>query len=269
MRQANGTTWRCLNWPVKDKQSWEEIKKRLDPKDPLRQPKDWNPDGYVELFRDFQAGLTKISSNGLYGFGAQLMGIERWNTVFFENPELANEIADFWEYFTIELHRPYLDTLGKYIDTVHFWEDMAEKHGPFVSRRTYEKFFLPRYKRVNRFFREKGIKHTMVDTDGNIFPLLELFVEAGIDGLWPLEVAAGMDVHKVKERFGKKLWVCGNIDKMAVCTGGEKMRQEVDYKLTAAEEGGYAPGLDHLVPIQLTYERFIEYSDYVKAKLKY
>lgn len=257
------------HWPVKDKRSWEEYKKRLDPKDNRRIPMDWDQDEYAELFKNYQAGPTKVTFNGLYGFGAQLMGISKWNTLFFEDPDLADDIADFWEYFTIELYRPFLNSLGEYVDTTSWFEDFAEKHGPFVSRKTFERFFLPHYKKVARFFKEKGIKHAMLDSDGNINSLLDLLIEAGIDGIWPMEVNAGMDAATVRERFGKKIWFDGNIDKREACLGGERMKKEVDRKMAVAEEGGYALGVDHVVHTEFTYEKFVEYANYMKEKLSY
>jgi hypothetical protein len=255
------------HWPVKDTKTWNEYKKRLDPEDPRRMPKDWDPIDYEEMFKSFDAGPTRITFNGLYSFGAQLMGIEDWNTVFFRNPELAHEIADYWEYFTINVFKPVLDVIGKYIDTTWWWEDFAERHGPFISRRTFEQFFLPHYKNVARFLRDKGIRHLQLDSDGNFESILDLLIEAGIDGIWPLEVNAGMDAGKLRDRYGRKLWFGGNIDKREVTAGGERMKREVDKKLEVAEQGGYAPGLDHLVPADMTYEKFTEYADYMKKKL--
>jgi DNA-binding ferritin-like protein (Dps family) len=255
------------DWPVRDRKTWAEYKKRFDPTDVRRMPKDWNPSDYEELFKSFQWGPTRISFNGLYGFGAQIMGIEEWNIVFFKDPDLAHEIADFWEYFTIELFRPALDVIGKYVDTTWWWEDFAERHGPFVSRRTFEKFFLAHYKKVAEFLHKKGVSHIMIDSDGNFESILDMLVEAGIDGLWPLEVNASMDVGKLRDKYGKKLWFGGNIDKREVIVGGDRMKKEVDRKLEIAEQGGYSPGLDHLVPAEMSYESFLNYAEYVKKKL--
>ena len=267
-------TWYSMpmftDWPVKDRESWEEYKKRLDPTDSRRLPKDWDPTEYKKVFKNYKAGPTRITFNGLFGFGAQLMGIRRWNLTLYKDPDLAHDIADFWENFTKELFKPALNAFGEYIDTTWWWEDMAEKHGPFISPKLFEKFFLPHYKRVTKFFHDKGVKHIMMDSDGNLNPLFDLFIDAGIDGFWPLEVNAGMDVAEIREKYGKKIWLGGNIDKKKAALGGVVMRKEVDLKLGYAKElGGYAPGLDHLVHGGFTFEKFKEYTDYVKKKLGY
>ena len=258
------------DWPVKDRESWKEYKKRLDPKDPRRLPKDWHPDEYKEAFKAYEAGPTRISFNGLFGFGAQLMGIERWIIALYKDPYLVHDIADFWEDFTIELFKPALDAFGEHIDTTWWWEDMAEKHGPFLSPRLFEKFFLFRYKRVTRFLHDKGIRHIMMDSDGNLNPLLEMLIEGGIDGLWPLEVNAGMNIADIREKHGNRIWLGGNIDKRKAALGGKIMREEVDEKVKYGQElGGYALGLDHLVPEGFSYDKFEEYSNYVKKSIGY
>jgi len=33
------------------------------------------------------------------------------------------------------------------------------------------------------------------------------------------------------------------------------------------ETGGYIVGLDHLVPVEFTFQKFKEYADYIKQKL--
>jgi len=52
------------------------------------------------------------------------------------------------------------------------------------------------------------VKHT----DGNVWRILDLLVEAGIDALHPIEPAAGMRIDEVKRRYGDRIAVIGNVD---------------------------------------------------------
>jgi len=147
---------------------------------------------------------------------------------------------------------------------------MAENHGPFISPRIFEEFFLPHYKNVVKFLHQKGVKHIMLDSDGNIELLLDLLIEAGIDSLWPLEVGANMEAARIREKYGNKLALVGNLDKRKFCLGGETMKKEVDRGIAVAEEvGGYAPSCDHVVADYFTYTAFKEYAEYIKKKLSY
>jgi uroporphyrinogen-III decarboxylase len=110
----------------------------------------------------------------------------------------------------------------------------------------------------------------MMDSDGNINPILDMIVDAGITGTWPLEVNAGMDAVAIREKYGTKLFLVGNLDKVELAKGGEAMRREVDQKVRVLKEmGGYVPGADHLIPVEFTLERFKEYADYLKSILPY
>ena len=43
------------------------------------------------------------------------------------------------------------------------------------------------------------IKHS----DGNLYPIINLLIDAGIDCLHPIDPLAGMDLEKVKNNYGK------------------------------------------------------------------
>ncbi|MEM2178635.1 MAG: uroporphyrinogen decarboxylase family protein [Candidatus Methanomethylicia archaeon] len=259
-----------LEFPVKDRKTWEEYKKRLNPEDPRRYPKDWHKDDYIEVFENYQAGNTILVITGFYGFGAQLMGIENFNTLYYKDRELMYDMIEHWEYFYIETVREAVETLKNRIDMIFWWEDLAERHGPCISPKIYKEVFLPHYKNVTNFFRKNGIDKILMDSDGNLNPLLDLISEAGITGLWPLEVNSYMDAREIKKKYGNKFFLIGNLDKRELVKGGEAMRKEIDSKVPLLKElGGYIPGIDHLVPVEFTFKKFKEYCDYLKKYLIY
>jgi uroporphyrinogen decarboxylase len=257
-----------VSFPVKDRKSWNEYKVRLNPKDSRRYPKDWHKDSYIEIFENYQAGSTVLFITGFYGFGAQLMGIPTFNLMFYKDPELIYDMVSHWEYFTIETIRDAVETLKDRIDLVFWWEDLASRHGPNISPKLYREFLLPSYKRVTNFLKKNKIDRIMMDSDGNTMAILDLAIEAGITGHWPLEVGSGMDARIIRKKYGNKLFLVGNIDKRAVVKGGKVMMEEVESKISVLKEtGGYIPGIDHIVPPECTLERFKEYAEYVKKQL--
>lgn len=145
-----------VSFPVKDRKTWEEYKGRLNPEDPRRYPKDWHKDDYIEVFENYQAGNTILTFTGFYGFGAQLMGIENFNVLYYKDRELLEDMAEHWEYFTIETIRDAVETLKDRIDMVYWWEDMAEKHGPCISPKIFKEVFCHITKGLQTFLR--GIK---------------------------------------------------------------------------------------------------------------
>jgi uroporphyrinogen decarboxylase len=259
-----------VEFPVKDRKSWEEYKKRLDPKDPRRYPKDWYKDSYIDSFENYEHGPTLLAFNGFYGFGAQLMGIVPFIMMFYKDPELMHEMVEYWEYFVIESIRDAVETLREQIDLVYWWEDMAEKNGPCISPKIFKEFFLPHYKRVTNFLKKNGVSRIMMDSDGNLNPILDLISEAGITGLFPLEVNSGMDAIKIRRKYGNKFFLIGNLDKRKLIKGGIEMKKEIDSKLPILKElGGYVPSIDHLVPTEFDLKIFKEYAEYLKKLLPY
>jgi len=259
-----------LDFPVKDRQSWERYKERLNPNDPRRYPKDWERDGYIEAFERYQDGYTSLVLSGFYGFGGQLMGIVNFMLAFHRNPELIRDMAEYWEYFTIESARDAVETLKGRIDIVLWWEDFAERHGPNISPKLYREYLLPHYKKVTGFLNKNSIDRILMDSDGNTNAILDTAIEAGITGHWPLEVNSGMDAVQLRKKYGTRLFLAGNLDKGKIAQGGDVMRREVDSKVPILkEEGGYIPGLDHDVPVEVTLKNFKEYAEYISRLLPY
>lgn len=275
-RRLNSTEHRWYNmpmfikFPVKDRKTWESYKERLKPEDPRRYPKDWHKEAYVEAFENFSRANTLQTITGFYGFGAQLMGIENFSVLYYKDPELMHDMIEHWEFFTIETLRNAIETLKDRVDMVYWWEDMAERHGPCISPRIFKDVFLPHYKKVTSFFNKNKIDRILVDSDGNINPILNLIIEAGITGLWPLEVNAGMDALEIRKKYGNKLFLIGNLDKRELARGGQLMKLECDSKIAPMKDlGGYIPGIDHLVHVEFTLNRFREYADHIRQSLPY
>jgi len=254
-----------LEYPVKDGKSWEKYRERLKPADPRRYPKDWDKDDYIEIFENYQDGPTTLFMTGFYGFGAQVMGVTNFVTLFYKDPELMHDMAEYWADFTIETLREAVETLKDRVDLVFWWEDLASRQGPNVSPKVFNEVFLQRYKKVTGFLKKNGIDRIMMDSDGNTEKLLPNLIEGGITGHWPLEVASGMDARTVRKEYGERLFLIGNLDKRAIAEGGESMRKEVDSKVPLLkEQGGYVPGIDHVTPTFLKLDRFKEYVAYLK-----
>lgn len=259
-----------VDFPVKDRKSWETYKQRLDPSDPRRYPKDWDKDAYIEFLESYHDGNTLLRFNGFYGFGAQLMGIPTFVVMFYKDPDLIHEMAEYWEHFILETIRDAVETLKDRIDMIFWWEDMAEKHGPNISPKIYKEFLLPHYKKVTSFLRENNIDRIIMDSDGNVNPILDLIIEAGITGLWPLEVNSNMDAVSIRKKYGDKLFLGGNLDKRELAKGGEAMKKEVDSKVPLLKKmGGYFPEVDHLVNADFSLQTFKEYAEYLKTHLSY
>jgi len=255
-----------LEWPVKSLKDWERLKTRLDPTDQRRYPKEWSDD-YVEYLRDAQFPVAMWLC-GFYAVGRSYMGTVPFVSAFYKDPELVKDMMDFQATFLVESARKAVEALGSSIDIVVIHEDMSYKHGPHVSPKLFREFILPGYKKVTSFLRKNGIETIFVDTDGNPIALIPLLLEAGVNGLLPLEVAGGVDAVALSKQYGRSLRLIGNIDKRAVAKGKAEIRKEVESKLPYLKEaGGFIPMVDHVIPPDISLENFKYYSDQIKRFL--
>jgi len=146
------------------------------------------------------------------------------------------------------------------IDQATYWEDMCYKSGPMISPAMFRKFMMPRYKKLNDLLNSHGVDIIWVDSDGNLEQLIPLWLEVGVNYVWPLEVAAGNDAVALRKKYGKDLILGGAIDKRALARGKEAIREEVMSKVPfLVESGGYIPSVDHWVPPDVSFENYCFY----------
>jgi uroporphyrinogen decarboxylase len=93
-----------------------------------------------------------------------------------------------------------------------------------TSPKFVKEFLTPRYRKNSDLLRSNGVELIVMDCDGNVEELLPIWIECGIDGIYPLECASGMDAIKVREKFGKDVVIIGNIDKRALAAGKKRNR---------------------------------------------
>jgi hypothetical protein len=244
-----------LHSPVQSWSDWELIKERLQPDLSKRLPQNWP--SLVESYRSRTYPLVIGGEQGFYGSPRYLLGDERIFTVLYDDPKLVLAINDHLCDLWINIYDQVLQQTD--VDMALIWEDMCFKTGPLISPAMFRKFMLPYYKRLTGLFRDHGIKNIFVDTDGNCWKLIPLFLEAGVTGLYPFEVNAGMDVVKVRESF-PRLQMIGGIDKMVLFQGTQEIDRELDYKVNSILGlGGYVPMIDHLVPVGVNWQAFQYY----------
>ena len=138
--------------------------------------------------------------------------------------------------------------------------------GPLISPRMFGEFMLEPYKKLSGLLRDHGIDVFVVDTDGDAWQLLGLFIEGGVTGLYPFEVQSNMDVRQVRKRY-PRLALQGGIDKKALAAGKDAIDRELEAKVPVAMEGGYIPHVDHASPSDISWENFSYYRRKLDAML--
>jgi hypothetical protein len=253
-----------IEYPMKDREDWEKIiKPRMDAKIPGRCPQGPELDKVVERFkqRDYPLGIW---CGSIYGWPRSFMGVERISLMFYDDPALIHEMCDHMADFAVEILTPILKRVQ--FDLAYIWEDMAGKAGPLCSPATYREFSLGPLKRVTELLHKHGVHNIIVDSDGNNDVLIPLWLEAGVTGLRPFEIAADCDPVATRKQYGKNLIIQGGIDKRALAKGRQAIEREVLSKVPwLCLQGGYFPQVDHLVPPDVSLESYTYYSRLLRA----
>lgn len=256
VRKDASTLPHPLEFPVTNRRDWEQLRdERLRADTPGRLPSNWY-DQVAEYRRRDWPLLLGGPFLGVFSSLRTLFGFEPLMYTFFDDPALIRDVlahlTDMW----LAIFEEVLADTD--VDGAYFWEDMSYKSGSMVSPRIFREFLTPAYQRITGFFRQRGIDIILLDTDGNVWDLIPLFTEAGVTGLYPFEVRAGMDVAEVRARY-PRLQMMGGIDKTAVAAGPAAIDAEIERIAPVIRSGGYVPGIDHYVPPDVPWEHFEYY----------
>lgn len=116
--------------------------------------------------------------------------------------------------------------------------DYCYNSGPFLSPEMFSQFIQPYLAKIIAANRSAGlfsIKHT----DGNIMPIIDQMVDAEPDALHSIDPMAGVDIREVKEKYGDRICLVGNVHCAALQTGtDEEVRESAEYCMTWAKPGG-------------------------------
>jgi uroporphyrinogen decarboxylase len=254
-----------IEYPVKTRQDWQALKKRFDPSTTGRFPADW-PDRSSRWRQQNPVLLFQgPRSPSLFGFVRELLGPERALCAFHDDPGLVHDMMETSTELVLSLLPKAVEQAP--ISTLYFWEDMCYRNGSLISPRMFREFMVPRYRRMTDLARRLGIDAVFVDSDGNVEELIPLWLEAGVNGNYPLEVAAGMDARKLRRQYGRDLLMTGNIDKRVLARDRQAIDRELEAKLPLMEQGGFIAHLDHAIPHDVPYENFVYYWERKKDML--
>ncbi len=169
-------------------------------------------------------------------WSAYLMGLDNLLMNFLADPELVEVTME-------KVLRCNMRIVQRAIragaEVIILGDDYAGNLGPMMSPAHFQQFILPCLKRMIAMIHDEGalcIKHS----DGNLYPLLDMIVSAGPNGINPIEPVAGMELARVKKLVGAKVCVTGNIDCGQLLPHGtpEQVRAAVQQAIADAAPGG-------------------------------
>jgi uroporphyrinogen decarboxylase len=163
-------------------------------------------------------------------------GIDGYIMDLYRHFPMAKKFMEMATEYNVEVGKRLIEA-G--VDLVCVSGDIAYKGGPIVSVKHFREVFVPSIRRIVEEFHRLSVP-VVKHSDGNLEPILDDLVATGIDGLQSIEPAAGMDIGKVKARYGDKICLWGNIDLSYTLALGteEEVTEEVKRCILAAAPGG-------------------------------
>ena len=250
-KSAPDTLYGHVDHPIKTRADWDLYKERLSldsadrycPSSDRSRELDESPNPVALLFFPF-----------LFRLGFYTMGMERFLTAFYDEPELMHDMFSHSRELILNALEAVLDVVK--IDVAVFNEDLAGKNGPLVSPRTYAEFWHPYQDPIIRMLRDRGVEMICQWSAGQFDVLLPDMMTHGFNCTWPLERIAGMDGLDLRRRYGRELLLGGNIPKEAVLAGPEAIDREIDRLMPLIQEGGFIPTLDDMPPMECPFSYY-------------
>jgi hypothetical protein len=177
---------------------------------------------------------------------------------FFTHPDLLRE---FYERAT----RSSLAMIERFValgaDIIGLGGDLAADGGPLISPGHYREYVMPQVREQARAAHRLGALATTA-SDGNLWPLIDdLLIGAEVDGFEEIDFAAGMDLRRLKARFGERITFIGSVDvRWTLCRGTpEETRAHVNDVIEAGWGGGHVLMSSNCIHEDVRAENFRAY----------
>jgi uroporphyrinogen decarboxylase len=237
-----------VDYPIKD---WSDLKAyRLpDPELPERMTE-------IKLAQEM-AGDEVAVIGGVQGpltTAILISGLTNVFTKILDDPAFVTEIFKLSnEYFKVAVRK----MIEARVDVICVPEDLGFVTGPFFSVDHFRRLLLPFLADLFSEAIAAGVP-TFLHCDGNINRYLDDLVSIGFDGLHPIQKTAGMSMKTVREKYGSKLCLIGNVDSSHTLVYGTDEQIVVETLETILEgglEGALILASDSDIRNEMPYEK--------------
>jgi hypothetical protein len=238
-----------------DRASWEEhYKWRLQ----------WDPQRVAALDTWTAPGQSRplgLWCGSLIGNIRNILGVEGLAYMGEDDPELLDEIVDTCGALCLRGVEEALARVDAF-DFAHFWEDICYNHGPLINPRFFKEKISPWYQRITTVLAAHGFDLVSVDCDGLIDTLVPLWLEAGVNIMFPIEAGTwNASFAPWRAQYGRRLKGIGGVRKHVFARDRAAVEAEIERLRPLIGLGGYVPCPDHRLPPESQWDlvrRFTE-----------
>jgi len=206
--------------------------------------------------------------------GFEMQGMEKFLMNLAMEPDFTQELLNKNSQLCMRLMDHFLDECGDLIDMIKIGDDLGTQEKLMISPRMYRRMLKPLHAAMISMIKQKTSAKIFFHTDGDVFDLIEDFIEIGVDVLNPIQTSAGKmsDLSELKNRYGKNIVFCGAIDTQEILPHGspDQVKQEVRRVMSIlGKGGGYMVAPVHTVMNEVPAENILAMVDAVEEFGKY
>ncbi len=226
-----------------------------------------------ELYERTGFALVGKFSSSIFEQAFSLRGLEQWLIDLATDPEFAEALMDRLTEHAICLTRRGLEACGKYLQILRLaGDDMGHQQGTIVSPGMFRRLIKPRFHRLYRAAKTMFLEYNptgriMAHTDGDVYPIIQDYIEMGLDVLNPVQpYVAEMDHGRLKKEFGSRLSFHGGMDMQRVLPFGSPSEVKAEVRNLARDlgpMGGYILAPTHYVQPDVPPQNIIAMRDAV------
>ena len=202
-----------------------------------------------------------------------IRGVEEWYISTLIREDFIKEIYDRQTDIAIENLKLIHKVIGNKIDVVFTCgTDFGTQNSTFCSPETYDRVWLPYYKKVNDWIHLNTSWKTFKHSCGAVEPLMSHFIESGFDIINPVQInASGMDPRKLKKKYGDKLvfWG-GGVDTQGAFAFGTPAQVKEQVKTQCEilnDNGGFVFNTVHNIQANVPFENVVAMLEALKGIL--
>lgn len=234
----------------------------------------------LEKYRDCKRAVVLDPGGAALGDASQIAGpglkqpkgirsVADWYMAPLLYPDYVHEIFERQTDLVLKNWAKLYEIAKDIVDIIYVCgTDFGSQASQMCSSAAFDEFYMPYYKKVNKWIHENTTWKTLKHSCGAVYPFIPKLIESGFDSLNPVQCsAAGMDPQRLKDDFGDKiLYWGGGVDTQKVLPFGtpdEVRKQVLERCEIFSKNGGYIFNSIHIVQCNTPIENVVAMIDAV------
>lgn len=195
-----------------------------------------------------------VHCGSLYGQIRNWMGVQALAYLSADDEGLLDEMLETVAALCATVTEKALQS-GLRFDFGHFWEDICYKNGPLVNPAVFRRKVGPHYRRIVELLARSGIDLISLDCDGMIDHLLPVWLDCGVNVMFPVEVGTwNASLEPWRRKYGAGVLAVGGVDKRVFARDRKAVDREIERLEPLVALGGYLPCPDHRIPLDARWD---------------